>query len=370
MIDLKKMSGAMKSHKRKARPKGRGAKRARKKKDQFLVLQEVAKTLTSTLDLKEVLNQIMEMVAEIFQPQDWSLLMLDQEREELYFAVAVGKASERLKKVRLKLGEGIAGWVAKTGQALITENAYKDPRFAQWVDQFTGFETRSIACLPLISKGKVLGVMELLGKDSKKMNPQDLQLLGTLTDFAAIAIENAKFVQKIKELTVIDDVTGLYNSRYLHTLLETEISRSLRYRAPFSLIFLDLDHFKLVNDNHGHLIGSRLLKEVGTLYKFCLRTIDWALRYGGDEFIIILPRTGKKEALMVCQRLRRAINDSLFFEKENLSIQITASYGISTFPEDARDKEGIIKLADQAMYLVKKSGRNGIAIANEGMVKP
>jgi len=342
-----------------------------KKQNEFAILQEVAKTLTSTLDLKEVLNKIMELIAEIFPNSDYagSLLMLDEEKEELYFAVAVGEASQKLKDVRLKLGEGIAGWVAKNGQALITEDAYQDPRFARWVDELTGFKTRAVACMPLISKGKVLGVIELVGREPRRIKEQELQLLGALTDFAAIAIENARFVEKIKQLTVIDDVTGLYNSRYLYTLLETEISRSLRYHTPFSLIFLDLDHFKSVNDTHGHLIGSRLLKEVGQLFRFCLRTIDWAIRYGGDEFIIILPRTGKKEALLVCQRLRRALNDAVFFEKENLKVQVTASYGISTFPDDAQDKEGIIKLADQAMYLVKKTGRNAIAVANDGMAQ-
>jgi len=339
------------------------------KNNEFLILREVAKTLTSTLDLKEVLNQIMEIIAEIFQPEDWSLLMLDEARQELYFEVAVGRAGKKLKEVRLKLGEGIAGWVAKHGKSLITEDAYSDPRFARWVDEKTGFKTKAVACLPLISKGKVLGVIELIRKERKALSGPELELLGALVDFAAIAIENARFVERIRELAVIDDVTGLYNSRHLHALLETEISRSLRYKAPFSLIFLDLDHFKLVNDTHGHLVGSRLLKEVGQLYRYALRTIDWALRYGGDEFIIILPRTGKKEALLVCSRLRRALNDAVFFKKEGLKIQITASYGISTYPDDGRDKEAIIKLADQSMYLVKKSGRNGIALANEGMVK-
>ncbi len=339
------------------------------KDNEFLILREVAKTLASTLDLKEVLNKIMEIIAEIFQPQDWSLLMLDELQEELYFAVAVGQAGQKLKEVRLKLGEGIAGWVAKNAQPLITEDAYNDPRFARWVDGVTGFKTGAVACLPLISKGKVLGVIELFSQERKVMSSHEIELLGALVDFAAIAIENARFVERIKDLTVIDDVTGLYNSRHLHTLLETEISRSIRYQAPFSLIFLDLDHFKMVNDTHGHLVGSRLLKEVGQLYKYGLRNIDWALRYGGDEFIIILPQTGKKEALLVCQRLRRTLNEAVFFEKDGLKVQITASYGISTYPDDAHDKEEVIKQADQSMYLVKKLGRNGIALAGEGMVK-
>jgi diguanylate cyclase (GGDEF)-like protein len=332
------------------------------------ILQEVAKTLTSTLDLKEVLSKIMEIIAETFEPEDWSLLMLDEEREELYFEVSVGRASKHLKDIRMKLGEGIAGWVAKNGQPIYAKDAYQEPRFAKWVDDKTGFRTKSVACVPLASKGKVLGVIELLNSDIAVGDKPQAQLLEALADFVAIAIENARYVARIKELTIIDDVTGLYNSRHLHTLLETEIARSIRYEAPFSLIFMDLDFFKLVNDNYGHLVGSRLLHEVGQLLKFNLRTIDWGLRYGGDEFIIILPRSGKKEGMLVCERLRQSLNDTVFFENENLCIRIHASWGISAFPQDAKDKEGLIKLADQSMYLVKKSGRNGIALAGEGMV--
>lgn len=336
-------------------------------KNELEILQIVAKTLTSTLEIKEVLSKIMDIIAEVFEPEDWSLLMLDEEREELYFEVTVGRAAGKLKDVRLKLGEGIAGWAAKNAQPLIIEDAYNDPRFAKWVDQATGFKTRAIAAVPLISKGKVLGVIELVNADQLKNSGPQTQLLDALADFAAIAIENARFVSRVKELTIIDDVTGLYNSRHLHTLLETEISRSVRYDAPFSLIFLDLDHFKQVNDTHGHLVGSRLLGLVGQLLKFNLRTIDWALRYGGDEFILILPRTGKHEALLVCKRLRKTLNETVFFEK-NLNINIAASWGIATYPEDAKDKEGMIKLSDQSMYLVKRSGRNGIAIAGQGMI--
>jgi len=312
----------------------------------------------------------MEIIAEIFEPEDWSLLLLDEERSELYFEISVGQAAKQLKQVRMKLGEGIAGWVAQNGKPLITEDAYTDPRFAAWVDAQTGFRTRSVACVPLMSKGKVLGVIELLNVDQKTRSERQIELLQALADFVAIAIENAKFVARIKELTIVDDLTGLYNSRHLYTLLETEIARSVRYASPFSLIFMDLDYFKLVNDTHGHLVGSRLLREVGQLLKFHLRTVDWGLRYGGDEFILILPRGGKEEGLLVCRRLRQTLNDAVFFEHENLNIKITASWGIATYPDDAQDKEALIKLADQSMYLVKREGRNGIAVAGRGMVSP
>jgi len=330
---------------------------------QLSVLREIGKTLTATLDFQEVLRGIMKIIADQFQPRDWSLLLVDEETEELYFAVVVGEASDKLKDLRLKIGEGIAGWVAQQGKPLITENVYADPRFAKWVDQKTGFETKAIVCLPLISKGRTLGVIELLNTARGHITGPDLEFLVALADFAAIAVENARQVKRIKDLSIVDDVTGLYNSRHLHTLLETEISRAIRYPAPFSVIFLDLDHFKLVNDNFGHLVGSRLLREIGQVLKYNLRTVDWATRYGGDEFVLILPRTGRKEALLVARRLRNALNETTFLLNEGLNIRLTASFGIATFPDDAKTKEDVIRMADQAMYRVKRSTRDDIAQA-------
>lgn len=328
--------------------------------DGLAIMRELGKTLTSTLDLDRVLRLIMDMIAHLYEPRDWSLLMVDEEADELYFAVAVGQAAEKLKEVRLKIGEGIAGWVAKNGEPVIITEAYQDERFARWVDEKSGFKTESLVCVPLISKGRTLGVIELLNISQINQSKERLELLEALADFAAIAIENARFVQRIRELTIIDDLTGLYNARHMNTLLETEISRATRDRSPFSVVFLDLDFFKNINDKHGHLVGSRLLREIGQNLKHNLRTVDWAIRYGGDEFVIILPRAGTDEALLVAKRLRRSLNKAVFFEKEGLNITITASFGIATFPDCASSKEDIIRMADQAMYRVKDRSRDGI----------
>ncbi|HUT53692.1 MAG TPA: sensor domain-containing diguanylate cyclase [bacterium] len=329
------------------------------------ILREVGKALTATLDLDQVLSVIMDMIAKLYEPKNWSLLLVDEETEELYFQIVVGKASQKLRNIRMKIGEGIAGWVAKNGEPLIIPDVDQDQRFAKWVDQKSGFKTKSIVCIPLISKGRTLGVIELINVAEAHREKEHLELLEALADFAAIAIENARFVKRVRELTIVDDCTGLYNARHMHNLLETEINRAIRYNYPFSVVFLDLDHFKDVNDTYGHLIGSRLLKEIGQLLKFNLRTVDWAVRYGGDEFVLILPRAGKEDALMVGQRLRRGLNDAVFFVKEELNIRVTASFGIGTYPDDALNKEDIIKMADQAMYRVKNSTRDGICMASQ-----
>jgi diguanylate cyclase (GGDEF)-like protein len=338
--------------------------------DALKLLREVGKALTSTVELDAVLRAIMEMIARLFEPKDWSLLMVDEDKNELYFAIVVGAAADKLRHMRLNVGEGIAGWVAQNGEPVIITDAYHDERFAQWVDQSSGFKTDSMLCVPMMCKGRTLGVIEMINFNAQILTPEHQELLEALADFAAIAIENARFFQRIKELTIVDDCTGLYNSRHMHTLLATEIARSARYKHPFSVIFLDLDHFKQVNDTHGHLIGSRLLREIGQLLRGKLRTVDSAFRYGGDEFVIILPRTTKKEALVVANRLRQALNEAVFFVAEGLNIRITASFGLASYPEDAESKEDMLRRSDQAMYVVKESTRDGICAAEQETIKP
>jgi len=335
------------------------------------VFHEVGKALTSTLDLSEVLQTIMEKISNFFRPDTWSLLMVDDESGELYFEIAIGEGSEALRHVRLKKGEGIAGWVASRGELLVVPNVAADVRFAPRLDELTKFQTRSVVCVPIRGREKVLGVIELINYVAElRLSEDDLFRLQALADYAAIAIENARYVQRIHELTITDDCTKLYNSRHLHSILEAEVYRSTRYQYEFSLIFIDLDYFKRVNDRYGHLVGSKLLSELGQLIKIHLRLIDFGFRYGGDEFVILLPQTPKRNAINVARRLHQLIAKHSFLASDGLNIRLTASLGIASFPDDAQNKEDLIRLADQAMYMVKDNARNNIAVANQGLLVP
>ena len=336
---------------------------------ELTIFHDVAKALTSSLDLDSILQTILEKMAEYFRPDTWSLLMVDEQRNELYFAIAVGEAAEALKNVRLKIGEGIAGWVAKHGEQVISGNVQNDPRFAKHVDDITQWQTRSVICIPLRSRLRVLGVIQLVNVEMARFGEPELFFLQSLCDYAAIAIENAKWVEKIQELTITDDCTGLYNARHLYKTLDTEVYRSSRFGYEFSVLFIDLDHFKAVNDTHGHLIGSKLLAEIGYLIKAQLRLIDFAFRYGGDEFVVLLPQTGKDQALVVAKRLRDGMRATKFCHEDGLNLNVRASIGLATYPHDARDAHDIIRQADEMMYLVKNTTRDNIGIAQRGVMK-
>lgn len=336
--------------------------------DELAAFNEIGKTLTSTLDIREVLKIIMQKVSELLRPENWSLMLVDEQRGDLYFEAVVGEGAERIRDLRIKVGEGIAGWVAREGEPVLVADVSQDVRFSTRFDEASLFRTTSVLAVPLRSKGRTLGVIELLNgrsrsHDGRVFSDNDVRTLASIADYAAIAIENARNFQRLQELTVVDDHTGLYNSRHLDRQLEVELVRARRFSHPLSIVFFDLDHFKGVNDAHGHQIGSALLREVGQLLMHQLRTVDVPVRYGGDEFVVLLPETDRTSAEACAQRLRQVLSSSRFLASVGLSVTLTASFGVASFPADADCAESLMRGADLAMYQAKAGGRNRVYLA-------
>jgi len=332
--------------------------------DELATLIDIGKALTSHLTLNDVYQVAMQKVSNLLRPQAWSLLIVDEPTQELCFEIVVSPATAKLQGTRLQPGEGIAGWVAENGIPLLIPDVSKDARFAKHVDQRVGFVTHSIVCVPLISGQRTIGVIQLLnGLGHIEFNEQDQRILATIADFTAIAIENSRLMDKVRDLTITDDLTGLYNSRYFGELSKYEMERACRYGTDLSLVFLDLDHFKLVNDTYGHLTGSRLLKEVGRLFHGIIRKVDHAARYGGDEFVFLLPSTSKGGAFSMGTKLLEMLRKAEFRSDCGQRIKVTASIGVATFPTNASSLKELVKVADEAMYEVKRSTRNGVISA-------
>jgi diguanylate cyclase (GGDEF)-like protein len=338
--------------------------RLRETSRRLQVLGDIVSTANSSLEPSRVVAVIMSQIQQLIPSEAWSILLVDEDKKELTFEMALGEKGEDFGDIRLKIGEGIAGWVAKTGKPVIVNDVSRDPRFMRRFDEQTQFQTRSVLCAPLASRGNTIGVVEVMNREAgSRFTKRDLKLLLTLVEPAAIALENALLFQRAERLAVTDDLTKLYNSRYLNSYLGKELSRASRHNNPLSLIFLDLDGFKKVNDRHGHLCGSRTLFEVGSIIKRSVREEEVVGRYGGDEFVVILPDTDATGAVLVAERIRQALKCHPFLEELDLNVSITASLGVSCFPEHGSTPQDLIQKADQAMYSVKERGKDAVALA-------
>jgi diguanylate cyclase (GGDEF)-like protein len=324
----------------------------------LLVFHGLARSLTSSFDLDTILRIILEHMERMVDAELWTLLMLDEGKQELYYAVAAGQAQEALRGLRVKVGEGVAGWVVEHGESLIVPEALDDPRLAG--AQATGLPAvRSLIALPLRGRKGTQGVIEILNPRAE-MSDYTIAFLHILADHAAIAIENAHDVARIQHLTIADDTTGLYNVRHLYDVLGRELKRCRKLKLPLSLAFLDLDRFKLVNDVHGHLIGSELLAKTANRLQELSRKQDLCFRYGGDEFVILMPETSAKSAMGQATALNRALMETQFRMDGGLKLKVSASVGLSSAPDDGAAVHEIIGTADARMYAVKSSGRGQV----------
>jgi diguanylate cyclase (GGDEF)-like protein len=225
----------------------------------------------------------------------------------------------------------------------------------------------AVLAWPLKCRGQNVGALVVMERQAATQVPQLApatgQALGTMLEGPAQALDNALRLRRSEALSVTDDLTQLYNSRYLNQVLRREAKRASRSGRPLSLLFLDLDGFKGINDTHGHQAGSRALVEAAAVIRRCARETDVVARFGGDEFAIVLPDTGSEGAAAVGDRVRERLGVHPFLEGNGLKLRLTASVGVATLPDVAASAEELVRAADMAMYQVKESGKNGVRIA-------
>jgi diguanylate cyclase (GGDEF)-like protein len=324
----------------------------------LLVFHRLARSLTSSFDLDTILRTILEHMERIVEAELWALLMLDETSHDLYYAIAAGQERDAFQGLRVKVGEGVAGWVVEHGETLIVPEAVDDARVTQ--SETAGLRpVRSVIALPLRGRTGTQGVIEIFNPRAE-MSDYSIAFLHILADHAAIAIENARDVSRIQQLTLTDDATGLYNVRHLYDVLGRELKRCKKSKIPLSLAFLDLDRFKLVNDAHGHMIGSELLAHIGRRLQELSRKQDLCFRYGGDEFVIFMAETDGKEAMNLAKEMLRALMETEFRMKTGLKLKVSASVGLASAPADGSAMHEIIGSADARMYKVKSEGRGQV----------
>ena len=254
----------------------------------------------------------------------------------------------------------IATWVMHKSQEFVTADLSHDTRVS---DAAVG----AVVAFPLSCRGRRVGAVVALDRQPSarepRMAPSMLRAVRVLLEPASVALDNALLLKRAEALSVTDDLTHLYNSRYLNLVLRRETKRASRSGRPLSLLFIDLDGFKGVNDTHGHLFGSRALIEAAAVIRSSARETDVVSRFGGDEFAIILPDTGGEGAFAVGARVRDKIAAHRFLAGDGLDIHLTVSVGVATLPDVAASSEELVQAADKAMYQIKESGKNGIQAA-------
>ena len=256
--------------------------------------------------------------------------------------------------------EAVGRLVLRSGTAFAATDVSTDRRIG------TSARVAAVA-FPLVCRGRTIGALvgldRRLAASEPRLSAAAQAAFDAVLEPGAIALDNAMRMQRAEALSVTDDLTGLYNSRYLAQVLRRESKRASRSGRPLSLLFVDLDGFKAINDTHGHLFGSRALVEAAAIIRGTARETDVAARFGGDEFALVLPDTGSEGAAAVGARIRERVAAYRFLQGDGLSISLTVSVGVATLPDVAASVEALIQAADKAMYRVKEHGKNGIFIA-------
>lgn len=357
--------------------------------EHFLERHRSSFTLRSEINLDIILKEILRKANEFVPSESGSILLDDPFRKmasrhenELVFIATFGSGSEDLVGQRLQAKNGIAGRVYQTGSPYLSEDVARDEYFFSEIDQTIGYKSNSIVCVPIYIGKNVCGVLELINRrDGKSFTQRDMTLLEIFAGYTSFTLQNALDAKRAHELAKKDDLTGLYNDRWFHVCLGEVLQSADETGRECVLLFMDLDNFKAVNDCHGHLAGSQVLREVGFILK---QSVDMeraiVSRYGGDEFVIILPETRLEEGVEVAERIRRAIEQNSFLNREygfglpplHLRNILSASIGVARYaPSAARTKSfdlrknDLLRRADTAMYEAKSRGKGRVVVSPE-----
>jgi diguanylate cyclase (GGDEF)-like protein len=320
-------------------------------------LAEMIRAVNASLDPERVAEALVAHAADWVPASGWLVLGRDDG------GAVRAMASRALTPALDAAATAVGTWVMRTGEIFSAADVSGDRRLTR----SDGAVSAAVLGLPLECRGGTVGALVAIDRAPAARDPRfdraTLTVLRAALEPGALALDNAVRVQRAEALSVTDDLTQLYNSRYLTQVLRRETKRASRSGRPLSLLFIDLDGFKSINDSHGHLYGSRALVEAAGVIRASARETDIVARFGGDEFALVLPDTGSDGAVFVGERIREKIAAWTFLRGDGLAITLTVSVGVATLPDVAASAEQLIQAADEAMYAVKDRGKNGIHVA-------
>jgi diguanylate cyclase (GGDEF)-like protein len=324
---------------------------------QLEAINAISSQTTAVLDLDELLATVGRLILESFHNFDEVAVLLWEE-DKLVVRAFEGKLTPNLARgAVIQPGLGLS-WQALASRKTIVAN--DAPAMPGYVAGFK--EAVSEICLPMISFGQTVGVLVLESGRAGAFEETDAQPLESVADIVATAIQNARYFDRVRQLAFLDGLTGIFNRRHFEQRMSEELGRSDRYPSGWSMIMIDIDHFKKLNDEFGHLLGDEVLRQVSALLAQQLRAPDVVCRYGGEEFAILLPETVGQGAMNVAEKLRRAIES---FHFPGVPRPVTISAGVAEFPKNGKSRDELVKAADAALYVAKQGGRNRVFAASE-----
>jgi diguanylate cyclase (GGDEF)-like protein len=318
---------------------------------QLRAINAIAQQTTAVLEMNELLSRVCSLIKDAFQVHHVSVLL--QENNEVVLVAHVGTLTSLFKE-----GERFSGKKGPWAQAIqsgsvVTEDDVRD------IADYLGFyrETRARICIPLITFGQTVGALVLEHMQPRAFENAEMEPLESVADICATAIQNAQYVERMRQLAYIDGLTGIFNRRFFEMRIAEEIERSQRFNTGLAVIMVDIDRFKLLNDEFGHLLGDEVLRQVSSVFHQQLRKIDVACRYGGEEFAILLAQTSPEQALVVAEKLRQQVEGWQF---PGVPRPVTISVGTACCPLHGKTRDDLVKAADTGLYFAKQAGRNQV----------
>jgi diguanylate cyclase (GGDEF)-like protein len=328
----------------------------RRRASQLEVINAIAQQMTAVLDIKDLLDKVCLLVQHAFQVSHVSVLQ--KEEDELVLRAHHGTLSPRFPEGgRVPAGDGFWGQALREGKTLLANDVKKDPKYVGFYQ-----ETNSTVCIPLVAFGQSLGILVLDSAQPAAFHSHELQPLESVADICATAIQNAHYVDRVKQLAYLDGLTGIFNRRYFELRVAEEIERARRFETGMAVIMVDIDQFKYLNDEFGHILGDEVLRQVSSIFHQQLRKIDVVCRYGGEEFAILLSQTNPQHALNVAEKLRSLVERWQF---PGVPRSVTISAGAASYPEHGTTRDDLVKAADAGLYMAKQAGRNRVLLAPE-----
>ena len=327
----------------------------RRRASQLEAINAVARETTVVLDVKELLAKACRKIREAFDVSQ--VTMLVKEDEDLKLQAHHGNLTLRIPEGgKVPAGAGLWGRALRESKTVIENQGEANP-------DCVGIYLESVArmCIPLVSFGQTLGVLVLDSARPDSFLASDIQSLESVADICATAIQNAHYVERVKQLAYLDGLTGIFNRRYFELRIQEELERARRFDSAMAVIMVDIDQFKGLNDEFGHLLGDEVLRQVSSIFSQQLRKIDVVCRYGGEEFAILLSQTSQQQALAVAEKLRRLVAAWQF---PGVSRPVTISAGVATWPDHGNTREDLVRAADAGLYAAKQGGRNCVREAS------